>query len=255
MGFFSVLYIYTYIYTHTNTHQNILTITCVQDWSGGSQTSCLYLLAYLFAAGGRREIKLPKKEAEKSQVSGLPQNIHLSERQRNWKRREKSAFNEAIKKEIKQGGGGGSVLCFICTGIWYTYAQAHTGRALPGLSPPWDTGWAWPRRPPAVGAAPSARPKREALWFAFSQRKNRPNPPPKHPHTHKKAPSFLSRNLSDPVSGDGVSYTGLWGKPWEGSIQRVAHLQFPLAQCCRRGSYLHLLPPAKKYIGWVWRRC
>lgn len=63
-GFF-LFYIFIYIYTHTNTHQNILTITCVQDWSGGSQTSCLYLLAYLFAAGGRREIKLPKKEAEK----------------------------------------------------------------------------------------------------------------------------------------------------------------------------------------------
>lgn len=46
------LYLYIYICTHTQIHTKTSTQTRVQDWSRGSQTSHLYLLAYLFTAEG-----------------------------------------------------------------------------------------------------------------------------------------------------------------------------------------------------------
>lgn len=53
--------------------------------------------------------------------------------------REKSTLNEAIKTEIKQRWGGGSVVLSVQEYDTHMH-KAHTGRAMPGLSPPWDMG-------------------------------------------------------------------------------------------------------------------
>lgn len=147
-------------------------------------------LSFCSSSSRRREIKLPtKEEVEKSQVSGLPKTFIYLEGRETQKaqlppraRRETSAFNEAVKTEIKQSRGGGSVLCFICTGIWYTYAQADTGRAVPGLSPHGTRAERGPGAlPPSV---PLQRGARGTVVHLFPKEKNRPNPPPKHAHTH-----------------------------------------------------------------------
>lgn len=110
MGFFCFLflYIYLYIYTHKYTPKHPRNYTCTGLISG--QPDVTFVFAGLsFCSSRRREIKLPtKEEVEKSQVSGLPKTfIYLKgrETQSAAARREKSAFNEAVKTEIKQRGG------------------------------------------------------------------------------------------------------------------------------------------------------
>lgn len=81
----------------------------------------------------------------------------------------------------------------ICTS-WHRQGTARTVT-------PWDTGWAWPRSPPAVGAAPSARPKREALWFTFSQRKKKHTKPTPKTCTHSQRDHFFTKPLRSHLWG------------------------------------------------------
>lgn len=127
MGFFFFyIYIFIYIYTHKHTPKHPRNYTCTGSISGQPDVMFVFAgLSFCSSSSRRREIKLPtKEEVEKSQVSGLPKTFIYLEGRETQKaqlppraRRETSAFNEAVKTEIKQSRGGGSVLCFICTGI------------------------------------------------------------------------------------------------------------------------------------------
>lgn len=114
--------------------------------------------------------------------------------------REMAVFNEVIKTEIKQGRG-----VFFVLSVQEYDTHMHKPTQAGHCRDCHPRGTRAEHGPGAVGAAPSARPKHEALRFSFSQRKNRPNPPTQHTH---KQPIISPPNFSNPISGDGVPYTG-----------------------------------------------
>lgn len=76
--FFCFIHIYLYIYTHEYTPKHLRNYTCTGLILGQPDVMFVFLLVMFVFAGlsfcsrRRREIKLPLKEAEKSQMSGLP---------------------------------------------------------------------------------------------------------------------------------------------------------------------------------------
>lgn len=238
MGGFFLFYTYIFIYIHTHeyTPKHLRNYMCTGLILG--QPDVMFVFAghvcicwLIFLQQEEKRDKTPPEGGWKEPNEWPSQNIHLSERQRNRKRREKSAFNEAIKKEIKPGAGW-EVFFVLSVQEYDTHMHKLTQAGHCQDSHPRGT-----RAERGPGALPPSVPLRARgrsvrhCGSPFPQRKNRPNPPPKHPHTHqkkKKKKIIISPpNLSDPISGDGVPYMGHWGKPWEGWLQRVAQVQSP----------------------------
>lgn len=238
-GFFSVLYICIYIYTHTQIHTKTSTQLHVYriDLGAARRHICICWLIFLQQEGERD--KTPPEGGWKEPSEWPPQNIHSSERQWNQKHREKSAFNEAIKKETKLGQG--EVFLVLSVQEYDTHMHKLTQAGHCQDCHPRGT-----RAERGPGALPPSVPLRARGRSArhcgspFPKGKTDQTHPPNIHTLTKKIVIISPPNLSDPISGDGVH--GTLGK----ARGRMNPPPVPQPSAARRGGCLHLLPPAKK---------